>query len=535
MPDPKDPSPVSVVERDGKFVIVTADGKPLADGDEYVDYAKAETDAATINSSWKNAAAERKAKGMTEARIAETLGLTEWRPLEGGAQLASRSFRAPSPTKFNPALHPHGTHGHFAQHLGAMKVGGKTDLPSGVHVRRGHNGWTVHEPYTGDAAGPTHKTPEDAARQAMLVHADVAAHAHKVVANGATVSVHPSRAEAMRHKQPGQQVKRVVEAEPATGPSRRELERRVEADAVHHARPGTVDRVRKSNRDDDARRARSASDRAWRMEESAVASVLHGGPQIHLHFDPRLHRRDRAGKFAETLGKLTSHGSTVELPHGVKVENHLGKLRVHSPYGDRRFSTPEAAAAVAIAGVDHGEAQRGGIIPHAHQMSELEGARRAAMGKSAIGDLHHIEAVQAELRKSRPVSPSVPSHRGRTAATRAAYAEQHHGGTVHDVIDRARVEATTLPPASEEADAIRPALDAAKLKLVTGYGEYAAHPNPGAPNIYDLHRNGTRLAVLGTHSAAHGALAAIHDEAMQRHLSAKADARTQAVRDILKA
>lgn len=629
MPDPKDPTPVKVVSRGGKFVIVDADGKALADGDSYTDEAKAKADAAQINASWADAKKTRKANGspaITEARVREIL----------------EAMHMPH---FNPALHPHDREGQFAEKIGALADHQHIRTTAGVKVSRSGNGFVVHQPYRDQEPLATHTDPAAAAHQALMVHDDVASKgSRRVDAKGKTVELHPSKADAKRHLRQGEKLapaleesvvsvaaggpglrserphphlhagtefggRRFIPYNPALHPhegrtghfaqkigaaasagggvrlpsgvrvhqegtmrkryvvthpdATRHVEHDVQA-AAHYAlakdqeltpRPprrrtptvhetyGTrtrISQVRGRMRTDVGDEAAS-QDARWRrgIDEAVLA---HG--ELRLRFDPLKHKRGRHGKFTEMLGKVLEHGhgATVDLPHGVKVENHLGKLRVHSPYGVSRFHTPDAAAAVALAGVDRAH----GADPDAmfsHQMGELETARRSAMSSSAIGDVERVEQVQRSLRLARGerrVAAAIPSHRGRTEASKSAYATAHSGGdggntlrTIQTLGERHRA-AIHLPAQSEEADAQRPVLSQDRMSLSTGYGEYALKPNPGASNIYDLHRNDQRLTVVGTSDHAHAVMAALHDEAMQRHQLARRDQRAQVVNDLLK-
>lgn len=71
MPDPRDPTPVTVDQREGYYVVIDKDGEPLPGQSAHQDEAAAVEMAKRVNATWSSAKAERKAKGgpaITEAR-----------------------------------------------------------------------------------------------------------------------------------------------------------------------------------------------------------------------------------------------------------------------------------------------------------------------------------------------------------------------------------------------------------------------------------------------------------------------------------
>lgn len=174
------------------------------------------------------------------------------------------------------------------------------------------------------------------------------------------------------------------------------------------------------------------------LEEFALPQISAG--RMHAKFDPRAHPRDRLGKFAEVLGRLSRAkvGSTVELPHGVVVRKELGRLSVSGPHGKRRpgetwkpfgdrLDHPHAAAAVALREHDKVEIERGtdAMAATHQQIRELGAARQKAMAAGDMSDVVALERVAADARRergslradvlSRDVRP--PSARVRRAVT----------------------------------------------------------------------------------------------------------------------
>lgn len=71
MPDPKDPTPVRVEKRGGKFAVVDSAGKLLAGQELLDDSAKAKGVAARVNATWARAKSDRRSKGAPELTEAE--------------------------------------------------------------------------------------------------------------------------------------------------------------------------------------------------------------------------------------------------------------------------------------------------------------------------------------------------------------------------------------------------------------------------------------------------------------------------------
>lgn len=216
MPDPADPTPVRVVKVGGRCAVLDARGHRLPKtGLMDEDAARALAD--RVNATWKGAKAERKSKGAP-AITREALGaIEEWRPLETGAELASRSFTSPHKhPHFDPAKHARSRTGEFAKQLGSLKPGEHIRTTAGVKVSRDRNGkLLVHQPYMTQEVMAVHTSAIDAAHQALQVHDEVSGHAvRRVDAKGKTVMLHPSKSDARRNLKPGQKVKALQEAAP---------------------------------------------------------------------------------------------------------------------------------------------------------------------------------------------------------------------------------------------------------------------------------------------------------------------------------
>ena len=79
MPDPRDPTPVRAVQRNGRWVVVDADGRRLPDQEPLEDGPAARAVARRVNQTWRSAKKERSSKGGPE--ITEGL-LGRFNPLE---------------------------------------------------------------------------------------------------------------------------------------------------------------------------------------------------------------------------------------------------------------------------------------------------------------------------------------------------------------------------------------------------------------------------------------------------------------------
>lgn len=154
------------------------------------------------------------------------------------------------------------------------------------------------------------------------------------------------------------------------------------------------------------------------LEELALPFV---GSPLRLKFDPRVHPRDRIGKFAEHLGKLmrAPHGSTVELPHGHMVRRDARGLAVIGGGKEVELGTPHAAAAEALIRHAQAEVGRGADFRKetAALIDELASAKRQ-VAATDVGDYQHLDARMRGIRKSRQLEPGPASHVGRTAQSR---------------------------------------------------------------------------------------------------------------------
>jgi hypothetical protein len=157
MPDPSDPTPVSVAKRGGMFVVVDKDGKKLAGEDPTGDSAKAAGMAARVNRSWARAKSERKSKGGPE--ISEAI--VPFIGHRSGGRLT---------TFFDPHLHPRNRLGEFSKLLSDARSGkhGDIHLPGGVTVEAGLGDRLR---VSGEGTKPeVFHTPEVAAAHALYLH-----------------------------------------------------------------------------------------------------------------------------------------------------------------------------------------------------------------------------------------------------------------------------------------------------------------------------------------------------------------------------
>lgn len=490
MPDPTNPTPVRVVEKDGHFAIVDANGKTLADGDSYASREAAEKDAEMINASWKAAGKERRAKGapaVTEALVESFLT----RPPRG-KRIGRRTF-----TEFDPAKHPR-SRGKFARSLvDELHKGNGVKLPSGT---------TVHE--------------EGTLRKRYWVTRP----------NGHRVGI----------ADPHQAVVHALHVEQEENPRqpRPRLEQTFRKDT-------DIDQIRKLRKqEDEDRRLRPALQEGFSAAPTAfIGKIEHG--RLATRFDPALHPKDRHGKFAEKLGHVLEHGhgSRVDLPNGVSVENKMGRLRVHGPMGEIGFKTPEAAASVALAG--HDEVGGGDLDRDFPSLiHEMSLGRNAALRVGAMGDASKVEKAMGRMRQARNkrLHVEIAAHHGRTEASLEKYRLRHKTPTDESVQRFASVltgkhqhVTPHLPDPDPKADRVKPRFQPEALRLDTGYGTFEAHPVPGTTGLYELHRDGQRVSDVGVRHAAQDILSQINDEALQRHLSQRMDQRRQVIDDILKA
>lgn len=437
MPDPKVALPVRV-EADGDvFAIVDADGKKIEGGGGYADKAKATSDAGTINSAWKKAKSDRKAKG------------------------------APPITKL------------------------------------------------GEALAALSETWSDEARAAAALAR--ARHGH-----GSPVPLHRLK--------PGDSFR-----EDPDGP------------VFDHDGPGSTHGTI-SGRDEDGQaleflhdthvfpvKKKKLAEALAELDESSLlaAPLTHlphrqGGMRIHIDPRDRVYARNRLGEFAPVVGRLHQTGGHITMPHGVTIRSRLGKhLEVEAPGEKTRlFTTPEVATAHALHIVDKHEPHD---IDHLAKMHELVTARTAALHSHDFADQSHAEELMRQTRIAhgeRRAEQEVAKGRTSDAYTEAELAayrarfphgtpgerEQHTREMFSDPHQRIR----QLPPRAVLADRAKPSMEGDVVR--TGYGRYEIKPAPGTTGIFDLHRDGQRVGMVGTKAEGHVVLSVLHDEAMMRHV-----------------
>lgn len=142
-------------------------------------------------------------------------------------------------------------------------------------------------------------------------------------------------------------------------------------------------------------------------EESALEelAIPHLGSPATMHFDPRLHQRDRVGKFTDMLVKLmrAPHGSTLHLPHGHAVQRRARGLEVTGGGKPVELDTPHGAAGEALFRHVQAEVGRGADFRHESSalLHDLDTARRGAMSAGDTTDMAHLEGRANELRIER--------------------------------------------------------------------------------------------------------------------------------------
>lgn len=591
MPDPADPTPVKVVPKGDGFAVVDKDGNVVKDG-MFSSREAAESSAATVNAAWARAKRDRKAAGSPEISESARQKLRDKAhgfhgKFKPGDKVAVRGGFTGTVTKshgehthvkydddgkerrvhnkllrprwpgekpirvveaiieevlFNPAQHPRARGGKWARTF-TIHLHGRDEKVTGdsiggglavVHRMNGISGRPEHQVYhmeTGMGVGAIGDNGEDPGlvRDAMAIHFGGKDYTGK--------SVEELRSDADL----GGKARSIAKVRGAFGGTR-EVER-----GQKFRKDVDMDRVRRLRRqEDEDRRLRPV------YVEEGLVTALHSLPAGHMRarFNPALHPHDRHGKFAEVLGRLLAngHGSRVEFPSGVKVENRLGRLHVSSPFGHHAFQTPEAASSVAIAGHEqHEHDERGADLDAAfpHLMHELTEGRNAALRSGALGDASRVEGVMQKLRlaRNKRLNSEVVPHRGRTDESLDAYRSMHTRPTPESMRAFANAlhrgehphAAPYLPNPDASADQLRPRFEPEKMRVTTGYGVFTAREVPGAAGIFELHRDGKPAGHIGVRSAAVGLLGQLHDEAMQRHLAARVDQRRQTIEDILKA
>lgn len=168
-----------------------------------------------------------------------------------------------------------------------------------------------------------------------------------------------------------------------------------------------------------------------RLVESPVA-LPHFGTRTTLHFDPRLHARDRVGKFRDMLAKLerAGHGSTLHLPHGIEVRRRARGLEVSGGGVEpHELDSAAAAAGEALHRHVHAEIARG--ADHRHEttrlLEDLGQARRDANAAQDAAGARHLESHMRETRRARGAVEAPPARNvaGRSRVAVERYRAEH--------------------------------------------------------------------------------------------------------------
>lgn len=172
-------------------------------------------------------------------------------------------------------------------------------------------------------------------------------------------------------------------------------------------------------------------------EEIAIPRV---GIPMHIHFDPRLHQRDRLGKFSEMLAKLerAPHNSVLHMPHGIAVRRAVTGLSVSGGGEARTLDSVHAAAGEALHRHAQAAVVEGGDFRHesGKLLEDLAQARRGAVSAQDAGGAFHLDTRMAEVRKERSrrfASTHKDSYRGRSDASERAFSATHGGDTPPEV------------------------------------------------------------------------------------------------------
>lgn len=276
---------------------------------------------------------------------------------------------------FDEVDHPR-AHGKFAHKLGGMQPGDRIRLPSGVEVHKTFRGSGRDEPLgyqvTKGSRTEFHADKHSAADRALQWH---------------------------QHSRGG-------------------IAGRYEDDTGSHFI------------DTHGRKTRLAAALIEAFGEPIEEWPLHsGGTLMRLQFDPGQHPRDRLGQFTEVLSKLRRSGSTgssVALPHGVRVLKHRGGFVVEHRSGGTRLTSAPAAAADALGHFD----KAAGVDPAASflsRMAELRSARAATLSDFGADSQHLEGLMRAERGRHNPstAQPEIGKHRGRRQLSMDSYRAAH--------------------------------------------------------------------------------------------------------------
>lgn len=188
------------------------------------------------------------------------------------------------------------------------------------------------------------------------------------------------------------------------------------------------------------------------LEEFALPYI---GSPLHIHFDPSKHPRGRSARFIDVLGKLerAEHGSTVTLPHGIKVRRDLHGLQVEGG-GHKPVELEHHHAVAAEALFRHTIASNQG---HKELIDDLHHARRQAApthGGEALHLAERMRQTRVHARQNRSsylamLSPALfeKGHGGRVYAADGTHARVE--GVLGTVQQRANQNATVTSGTDE--------------------------------------------------------------------------------------
>lgn len=529
MPDPVDPTPVKVVARGGKHYVVDKNGRALKKQAGYSTPEAAQAVASSVNATWRDAKAERKSKGgpeiteaATESRAAVVLKVVGERAKDDAESPKKKpgeqaGERMPPPPVVLPPPEPDAPV--LSSALGKQmddfvnsQPGDRVSLDGG-HVLRSTKGFVSRR--HGSREMKTHDTPHEAAQHLMATiqteqhQSRLARHSERQAAQDAVADQHAAArahhvdenfVESRHPRRGGKFVPARVRVFASDSPElhiaydkkdkpighgidddgmvtfsqdakKAEL---AHADAMKKVRAGT------------ARLDRVEELREGKLEESIA--IPHRGVPTVLHFDPRLHQRDRLGKFSEMLAKLERqpHGSMLHLPHGVAVRRSVGGLEVSGGGEEKTLRSPHAAAGEALHRHVMGEVARGADFRHesGRLLEDLDAARRGAAALDP-GGAFHLDTRMAETRKERgrrlePVTKA--SYRGRSNEARETF-KRTHGGDVS-----AKVGAENLSRALAQASGHARLKTGAEIDAETRKTTAARGGGSDFPRDHDLRR-----------------------------------------------
>jgi hypothetical protein len=182
VPDPRDPTPVRAVQRNGRWVVVDSEGRRLPGHEPTDDEGEARAEAHRVNQTWKTARRERKSKGLEEGVL-------------------GRAGRAVGGAAFDEVKHPRSPKGRrgggkFARKPGLPpKPGHLDDKPladmSDAELARHHQELLVR-----NASASSMETMEKTAKRLTPVTAELRKRGYKRSPGGSWTKLGESRLEA---------------------------------------------------------------------------------------------------------------------------------------------------------------------------------------------------------------------------------------------------------------------------------------------------------------------------------------------------